>query len=305
MTDDDKPTQELTPTDAKPVKERRVSKRIAEVVRLLLMSPDARAAHQRSVSDAGRTSASLHTRTPDGRPLIDGKLADGTTYQPDGQNAPVDSVAPATTGEKFKVGQFEVTEAEIASMMERQANEDLRKATIPAAPAAYEAKLPDGFKLPAGIEYKFDLTDPSLIAAQNLAHAKGWSQQDFSEALGIFASHIAGQEAQMAERARAEVAKVGVNAPQRVDAIGKWITSIVGEADAKPIRATLVTDAHLRFYEKLQAKIISQGAASFSQQHRVVETNKVSDEAWAKMSYSQKKDYTERASAQQNGSGRR
>src|SRR5882757_9752984 len=36
MSDDDKPTTELTTTDAKPVRERRISKRIAEVVRLLL-----------------------------------------------------------------------------------------------------------------------------------------------------------------------------------------------------------------------------------------------------------------------------
>jgi hypothetical protein len=37
MTDDaDKPTQELTSTDQKPIRERRVSPRIAEVVRLLL-----------------------------------------------------------------------------------------------------------------------------------------------------------------------------------------------------------------------------------------------------------------------------
>jgi hypothetical protein len=36
MTNDDKPTHELTTTDAKPVRERRVSKRVAEVVRLLL-----------------------------------------------------------------------------------------------------------------------------------------------------------------------------------------------------------------------------------------------------------------------------
>jgi hypothetical protein len=31
----------------------------------------------------------------------------------------------------------------------------------------------------------------------------------------------------------------------------------------------MVTDAHLRFYEKLQQRITSQGSASFSQQHRV------------------------------------
>jgi hypothetical protein len=31
----------------------------------------------------------------------------------------------------------------------------------------------------------------------------------------------------------------------------------------------MVTDAHLRFYEKMQQKVTSQGSASFSQQHRV------------------------------------
>jgi hypothetical protein len=67
----------------------------------------------------------------------------------------------------------------------------------------------------------------------------------------------------------AEVAKAGVNAPQRVDAVGKWITAELGEADAKPIRATIVTDAHLRFYERLMNKVSSQGTASFTQSHRV------------------------------------
>jgi molybdenum-dependent DNA-binding transcriptional regulator ModE len=36
-THDDKPTKELTATDAKPVRERRVSKRVAEVVRLIVV----------------------------------------------------------------------------------------------------------------------------------------------------------------------------------------------------------------------------------------------------------------------------
>jgi hypothetical protein len=50
----------------------------------------------------------------------------------------------------------------------------------------------------------------------------------------------------------------------------------MGEADAAPIRATIVTDAHLRFYEKLMNKISSQGTASFSQSHRVApDTNPI------------------------------
>jgi len=51
--------------------------------------------------------------------------------------------------------------------------------------------------------------------------------------LGLYASQEAQQHAELTARSRAEVAKVGVNAPQRVDAVGKWITGMVGEADAK------------------------------------------------------------------------
>jgi hypothetical protein len=176
---------------------------------------------------------------------------------------------PAPAGEKHKIGQYEVSEAELSAMMTRQAQEDLKKATLPATPGEYEAKLPADLKLPGGLEYRFDVNDPSLIAARNLAHAKGWSQQDFSEALGIFASHYVGQEAVLAERSRQEIAKIGINGPQRVDAVGKWIVGMCGEADAAPIRATLVTDAHLRFYETIITKLTSQGSASFSQSHRV------------------------------------
>jgi hypothetical protein len=186
------------------------------------------------------------------------------------------------------VGRYEIDERSLGEMLQRQAQEDLRRATVPASAEAYEAKLPADLKLPAGQQYKFDVNDPSLVAARNLAHAKGWSQQDFSEALGIFASHIAGQEAQIAERSRAEIAKAGVNAPQRVDAVGKWITAEVGEADARPIRATIVTDAHLRFYERLMQKAETQGVGSFSQSHRAApEDNKIP--GYENMSFEQRR----------------
>src|ERR1019366_10216377 len=85
----------------------------------------------------------------------------------------------------------------------------------------------------------------------------------------LYASHTANTEAMLAERSRQEIAKVGINGPQRVDAVGKWLTGMVGEADAKPIRATIVTDAHVRFYESIMQKLTSQNSASFSQSHRV------------------------------------
>jgi hypothetical protein len=91
--------------------------------------------------------------------------------------------------------------------------------------------------------------------------------------LTIYATHEAQHNAALAEISRAEIAKAGVNAPQRVDAIGQWIRAEVGDADAKPILATMVTDAHLRFFEKMQQRISSQGAASFSTSHRVPPDN--------------------------------
>jgi hypothetical protein len=194
--------------------------------------------------------------------------------QATGQEAPAadpseDPQAPQADGTKFKVGKFEVSEGDLSAMMGRQAQDDLRKATLPPAPEAYEAKLPADMKLPNGMTYTFDQTDPSLIAARNLAHAKGWSQQDFSEALGIFASHHAQQEAVLADRSRAEVAKIGANGPQRVDAVNRFITAEMGESDAKQIRSLIVTDSMLRYHERMMQKISSQGTASFSSAHRV------------------------------------
>jgi hypothetical protein len=288
------PPQPAAPVVAKPVTPG--SKAWAE------MSPSDRVAHSRAQADfdAKRGPGFLHTRDSNNRPMIDGKYADGTSPQAD-PNSPPAPDAPAAAAEKYKVGsKFEVTEAELEAMLQRQSAEDLKRASLPPAPEAYEAKLPADMKLPAGIEYKFNDADPSLIAARNWAHANGMSQDQFSQVLGIYASHVTGQEAKLAEIARAEIAKVGPNAPQRVDAIGRWIRSEIGDADAKPILASLCTDSHLRFYERMQQKITNQGVAGFSGKHRDMEPKGISDEQWNKMSYSEKKQYSEAATARQN-----
>ena len=170
---------------------------------------------------------------------------------------------PSAEGTKFKVGKFEVSEGEIAAMMDRQAQDDLRKATIPPTPQDYKLTLPESLKLPGDGKYQFDGAGnkATFDAARAWAHSRGLSQSDFSEMMGLYASHHAQQDAALAERSRQEIAKAGINAPQRVDAVSKWITGMVGEADARPIRATIITDAHLRFYETIISKITSQGRA--------------------------------------------
>ena len=220
--------------------------------------------------------------------------------EPDPAAAPADpqNAQPSHSADKIKIGKFETSEAELAAMLDRQAQDDLRKATIPPTPDAYELKISPDAKLPGGVEFQFDAKDPGLQAAKAWAFAKGLDQSSFSEMLTLYASHVAQQNAQLAEISRAEIAKAGHNAPQRVDAIGKWIRAEMGDADAKPILSTMVTDAHLRFFEKMQQKITSQGSASFSQAHRVPpDTSAIP--GYANMSFEQ------RRHAQEQLAGRR
>jgi hypothetical protein len=205
--------------------------------------------------------------------------------------------APPADAQKFKVGKFETSEAELAAMLDRQAKDDLRAATVPPTPNDYKLELAPNAKLPGNVEYKFDAGDPGLAAAKAWAHSKGLDQSAFSEMLTIYATHEAQHNAALAEVSRAEIAKAGVNAPQRVDAIGKWIRAEVGDADAKPILATMVTDAHLRFFEKMQQRISSQGAASFSTQHRVPpDTDTIP--GFDKMSFAQQRQAQDQLAAQ-------
>jgi hypothetical protein len=141
---------------------------------------------------------------------------------------------------------------------------------------------------------------PIEIDPRPWAHNRGMSQSEFSEMIGLYASHTANTEAMLAERSRQEIAKVGINAPQRVDAISKWLTGMVGEADAKPIRATIVTDAHVRFYETIMNKLTSQGGASFSQSHRVPpDTAKIP--GYEGMSFEQRRHAQDQLAARRTG----
>jgi len=135
---------------------------------------------------------------------------------------------------------------------------------------------------------KFDGNDPGLIAAKSWAHSRGLDQGAFSEMLTLYASHVAQQEATLAARAREELAKVGPNAPQRVDAISRWIRGEFGDQDARPIIASIVTDAQLRAWERVQQKIESQGVGRFSQSHRAApEDSKIP--GYDRMTYDQRR----------------
>jgi hypothetical protein len=273
----------------------------ATAASLAEMSPDARYRRSQAEGDAavGRYDPTkvVQMRDDKGNVITKDRATGAVIDGPSSPDAP--PVAPAVTGEKFKVGEFEVSEAEVRDLLADKAARDVALTQIPAEPKGYELKLPEGVKLPGDTQVTFGSDPESLAmieAAQQWAHKKGLSQGEFSELLSIQAHDLAAKELKIATYAKAEVDKLGATGPQRIDAMTKWIRSEMGDADAKPIIASMATAAHIKFYEKLFMK--ATGAGSFRQTGRSAEPTGIDDATWNGMSYSEKKAYTERANSQ-------
>lgn len=150
-------------------------------------------------------------------------------------------------------------------MSTKDAADAVRKNSLPASPEAYKIELPAEFQMPAGQKFEFDANAPELAMARTMAHAKGWTQQDFSEALGVFAAAKVAEEAQVSTARAAEVTKLGATGPSRIDAVTQWMDS----QGLGVLKSTMVTAAQVQAWEAHITRLSTQGAATFSQQHRV------------------------------------
>jgi hypothetical protein len=200
---------------------------------------------------------------------------------------------PAAAGGKHKFGEMEFTEQELRDFLTAKGEAELRKATLPATPEAYETKLPTDFKAPPGVDIKFDETDPLLIDGRKWAHSQGLDQSQWEQMLGLYAGAKAKEASLLATAAAAEVAKLGVNGTQRVTALETWMRGMVGDQLAGAMRGMLVTEKIVRGWETIQQKFSSQGAASFSQAHREPANpqGRASDAEYAAMSSAARLDY--------------
>jgi hypothetical protein len=217
-----------------------------------------------------------------------------------------DSTKPAITapaaGEKVKIGDMEVSAAELQEFFKSKGEAELKKAALPATPADYKTDLPANFEMPAGVEFKVDEADPLLLDARAWAHGKGFSQADFSELVGIYATAKGKEEATLTAAKQAEIGKLGANGTQRVTALDTWIRGMVGDRLAGPMRSMLVTADIVKGWEILQHKFSSQGAAAFSQAHREPGSNgRLSESEYNAMSPAARLDYAHSVDQSQFG----
>ncbi len=185
-----------------------------------------------------------------------------------------------------------------------KAQEEVKAATRPKTPEEYKVALPDTFKPPEGIEFKFREDDPLMVQARAWAHKSGMDQETFSQALELYAGAQIGTQSVIKQAREAEVAKLGTTGPALIDNTIGWFKSMIGDEGAKSIASMMVTADIVQALAKVVTKFANQGAGSYSQSGRDGGPRTPSDEEWNKMTYHQKADYQRQASARANGQGR-
>lgn len=200
----------------------------------------------------------------------------------------------AWDGEKstVKIDALAPVFAELNDKTAKLAVEESRRLTLPTEPAGYKIELPADFKAPEGVTFEFRADDPLLAQAQQLAHAKGIDQETFSQMLGLYAGAQVQDQSVITAAKTAEIGKLGVNGPARVDAVTTWLKS-VGGADAEilvktldfaPVAATVVA------FENMMRKFA--GGGGFTQQHREAPSTKPTDEEFNSWSYADQREYS-------------
>jgi hypothetical protein len=222
--------------------------------------------------------STLPSETADGKPAA---AADGTQS----------GTAPDPNA-KYKVGSYEFTESEMADLLRFKGEHDLRRAAVPADPNGYTLPV-DLPGMPPGTTWTWDEADPALAAARTWTHQQGLSQEQFAGLVAQYGAIEARKEAGFREAVKAQIEALGSNGTMRITALDTWLRGTIGEELAKVVRVGLVSAKQVEALEQLAKKFASQGAASFSQAHRVAPdvAGRVSEEAYAAMSPAQRWDY--------------
>jgi hypothetical protein len=231
------------------------------------------------------------------RAKLEARPAQDSAAPPASQEAQAADVATAqpsvSPDGKLRVGAYELSSDDIAMLMQTKAAADLKATQVPASADAYEAKVPEGLKLPDGVEFRIDTADPALQDFRALAKKIGLSQSEFSEIVGVYAAKTAASESAFRNAMKAELDKLGANATMRVTALDTWLRGVVGDDVAKAMRAGMFSEKIVRGLETIAQKMTNQGHASFRQDGRepAGQPGRVSEEAYNTMSPAERWDY--------------
>jgi hypothetical protein len=133
-----------------------------------------------------------------------------------------DGKASVTADGRLQVGEMLLSEADIRSLITEKAAADLRKTQVPATPESYAAELPKDFKLPEGIEYKFDTSNLAFVDARAWAHREGLTQAQFSQLLSFHANTQIAEQVMIGNAAKVKLPPEARSDIARAAATSRW-----------------------------------------------------------------------------------
>lgn len=201
---------------------------------------------------------------------------------------------PADLPEAFWDGEKNtVNTAKINELVVRDAANESRRLTLPQKREDVSLDLPPDFKLPEGVDFKWDPKNPQYDKFRDLVVSDGIPQATATKLASLFAEIMVGDQASIQQWEAAEVAKLGANGPARATAVETGIKGLVGDALAAHAKTMTRTAGGVQFLEAVLAKFSTQGATSPQGRRDVpAQQGKVTEEQFATMSPAARLDYT-------------
>ncbi|BEV44414.1 hypothetical protein CRBSH125_05970 [Afipia carboxidovorans] len=191
---------------------------------------------------------------------------------PDASLTPAEPIKPEWAGDFWDAEKNELKSKEFGdhfkTLTEKAAAADARAALVPADAKSYKFEIPADLKLPEGMAadtVKVDMDDPLLQIVIPIMH-EGQVPNDVAQKLyGAVLQSRVNEVATLNERAAAERAAIGVDAPARVAAIGTFLTSHLGVDNAKAMMSGVFTANQVKGFEALMQKFAGGSVLPFNQ----------------------------------------
>lgn len=170
-------------------------------------------------------------------------------------------------GEKnaVKFGDLNTALSELTAF---KAEHDSKVASLPQSADDYKIELPPDFKLPDGVEFKIDDTNPILAEARTFAKEAGLTQDQFSKMLTFEAKRVAAEAAAVDDFVKKSAEALGPKGKERVDAVQTWLTARVGADLTKALWNNMYQADQIVAFEKIMAAFASAGQPGATQTGR-------------------------------------
>ena len=187
--------------------------------------------------------------------------------------APVAPARPEALPEDYWDGEagapkWDALSEKLTKVQEYEAAEAARREAVPVEASAYKLDLPENVVGIDGKPVRLIADNPATKAAQELAAKHGLTQEQFTDFVAFHAGQLLADQKAQAEAVdaamKAEMTKLGAEAPARIRAVDAALRAQVGDK----AQALLDSMATAEAVEVLEALIAKTGAPAISAPHQ-------------------------------------